>query len=104
MSKQHLSFVKELLAENFNIEADQAILNKINEIVIRGNQSRLFSIEMRLCQSQKEHCVQQIHHALDTYHHAGMDTQEIKTIVGNVLVHKVPTPDITDTVRLLIAD
>jgi isoaspartyl peptidase/L-asparaginase-like protein (Ntn-hydrolase superfamily) len=102
--KNYLSKVKDLLMNQFGVQASEKILEQIDQIVIAGNQSKLFGIEMGLCQSQKEHCIQQVHHALDTYHHPGMGTEEIKTIVSNVLQHKAPTPDITDTVRLLMAD
>ena len=101
--KTFLTKVKALLHQNYQISASETDLNSINELILSGNQSDLFHIEMDLCQSQKRHCIQQVHHALDSYHHSGMDTEEIKTIVENVLTHKAPTPDITETVRLLIA-
>lgn len=102
--KNYLCEVKKLLTNKFGIEPNDEVLQQVDQLVIGGNQSKLFGIEMGLCQSQKEHCIQQVHHALDTYHHSSMDTEEIKTIVSNVLLHKAPTPDITDTVRLLIAE
>jgi len=40
----------------------------------------------------KERCIQQVHHALDTYHHEGMGTQELKTIVRNVIENRVEIP------------
>jgi isoaspartyl peptidase/L-asparaginase-like protein (Ntn-hydrolase superfamily) len=102
--KNYLLEVKNLLMNQFGVQAQNEVLEQLDQIVITGNQSKLFHIEMGLCQSQKEHCIQQVHHALDTYHHKSMDTEEIKTIVRNVLTNKAPTPEITETVRLLIAD
>jgi hypothetical protein len=41
---------------------------------------------------------------MDKYHHTGMETDEIKTIVGNVIQNRAELPDITETVRLFIVD
>jgi rRNA-processing protein FCF1 len=102
--KIYLLEVKNLLNNQLGVQIPDQVLQELDQIIIKGNQSKLFGIEMGLCQAQKEHCIQQVHHALDTYHHSSMDTEEIKTIVENVLKHKAPTPEITDTVRLLITD
>lgn len=37
----------------------------------------------------KERCIQQLHIALDNYHHPGMGTEELKTIVRNVIENRV---------------
>lgn len=100
--KNYLHQVQALLQQNYAVLVSESDLDKINEKVLQGNQSNLFQIEMELCQKQKQHCIDQLHVALDNYHHAGMSTEEIKTIVDTVLTHRAPTPEITDTVRLLI--
>lgn len=41
-----------------------------------------YSIEL------KERCITQVHHALDSYHHSGMGTEELKTIVRNVIENR----------------
>jgi hypothetical protein len=102
--KDYLRNVRETILSTYGIDIQDQDLKNIDETIIKGNKSRLFRAEMDLCNSQKQHCIDQVHFALDTYHHAGMNTEEIKTIVDNVLTHKAPTPDITDTVRLLLAE
>lgn len=102
--KEFLQEVKSLLKANYFIDVKNEDLARINEVILQGNQSGLFQIEMQLCNSQKTNCIEQVNIALDKYHHSSMDTDEIKTIVTNVLTHKAPTPEITDTVRLLLAE
>jgi hypothetical protein len=102
--KNYLRNVQNLIKTRFDIEIPECSLKELDEIIIKGNQSTLFKIEKDLCESQKKFCVDQVHHALNNYHHAGMGTEEIKTIVQNVLTLKAPTPDITETVRLLISE
>jgi uncharacterized protein YeeX (DUF496 family) len=102
--KTYLRNVENLLNQRFGIKIDSESLKNIDETIIKGNQSELFQIEKNLCDSQKQFCVDQVHVALDTYHHPGMETAEIKTIVQNVLSMKARTPEITETVRLLLAE
>lgn len=40
----------------------------------------------------KESCIQQVQLAMDKYHHFSMDTEEIKTIVKNVIENRVELP------------
>jgi hypothetical protein len=101
--KNYLHKVKAFFQQKYQVSVADTDLETINEIILIGNQSPLFQIEMGLCQQQKENCIQQLHLALDNYHHTGMDKEEIKTIVRNVLTNRAPTPEITETVRLLIA-
>lgn len=102
--KDYLRKVEQILKSAYGIDIQEEHLKNIDETILKGNKSRLFRAEMDLCNSQKQHCIDQVHHALDTYHHERMNIDEIKTIVENVLTHKAPTPDITDTVRLLLAE
>lgn len=41
----------------------------------------------------KERCIQQVQLAMDKYHHFSMDTEEIKTIVKNVIANRVDLPE-----------
>lgn len=102
--KNYLTKIKALLQQQYSVSIQDEDAKKIDRIVIEGIQSPLFHIEMGLCVSQKKNCIEQLHLALDKYHHEGMETEEIKQIVSNVLLHRAPTPEITDTVRMLLSD
>ena len=102
--KNYLAKIKALLQQHYSVSVQDEDLRKIDRLVIEGNQSSLFHIEMGLCESQKKNCVEQLHYALEQYHYEGMETEEIKQIVSNVLLHRAPTPEITDTVSLLLID
>lgn len=100
--KNYLNKINAIIQQNYGISLQTEDLKKIDAIVITGNQSNLLQIEGQLCQAQKQNCIDQLHLAFDKYHHESMNTEEIKTIVSNVLNNRAPTPEITDTVRLLL--
>jgi uncharacterized protein YpuA (DUF1002 family) len=104
ISKEYLRNVVNFFHAKYNVDIQEDDVKKIDEMIIKGQQNQLFKIEMELCRSQKNQCINELHFAMDKYHHKGMTTEEVKTIMQNVLTHKAPTPDITDTVRLLLLE
>jgi hypothetical protein len=44
----------------------------------------------------KSRCIEGIWEALDKYHHEGMGTQELKTIVKNVIENRVEIPELSE--------
>lgn len=101
--KAYLTEIRREL-EQKGVSVEKIDFQELERKIIMARQSDIFHIEMDLMNQQKQECISQVHHAMNKYHYPGMSTDEINTIVANVLTHRAPTPKITDTVRLLISD
>lgn len=59
--------------------------------LILPSSDQSLDMENRLAEL-KSRCIESVLQALDNYHHAGMGTQELKTIVKNVIENRVEIP------------
>ena len=99
-----LSKISQYFQENHGLSLTDQELEMINENVLTANQDRIIQIEEKYFNDLKSSCINSVWQALDNYHHAGMETDEIKTIVGNVIQNRAELPGITETARLFIVD
>jgi hypothetical protein len=102
--KIQLSKISQYFQENHGLSLTDQELEMINENVLTANQDRIIQIEEKHFNDLKSSCINSVWHALDKYHHSGMGTDEIKTIVGNVIQNRAELPDVTETARLFILD
>jgi hypothetical protein len=103
MKIQHSKIIQ-YFQENHGLSLTDQELVMINEHVLTTNQGRILQVEEKHFNDLKSSCINSVWQAMDKYHHTGMETDEIKTIVGNVIQNRAELPDITETVRLFIID
>jgi|GEM_PF-3450956 len=102
--RNQLSKISQYFQENHGLSLTDQELVMINENVLTTNQGRIIQIEEKHLSDLKSSCINSVWQAMDKYHHTGMETDEIKTIVGNVIQNRAELPGITETARLFIVD
>lgn len=85
------------------VVSENKVLEKNSAFNAIGNNDLYQDFLLDLLEKQRQLCILDINKAVEKYHHPGMGSEELKTIVVNVITKKASVPDITESARLFLS-